>query len=402
MQEVLAMSQKERKRLKVLEQKVEGKLTVKEAAEIIGVSERQAYRLLNRYKTEGDKGVIHRLRGSISNRGYPKELKEKIIGIYWRRYGDFGPTLFSEKLEEYERIKVNHETLRRWMRQSGIISSERKKRPHRKKRERRKAIGEMLQFDGSHHDWFEGRGEICCLLHGVDDASGRVFLRFAKSEDTESVLKTLKEYCQINGIPNSIYTDRYSVYYSEQKKTEYQMAMQKLITKTIYANSPEAKGRVERGNRTLQDRLVKEMRLRRISNIADGNKFLIEQFIESHNKRFAKDETLADIHREAEGLNLDNVFCYETQRQVRNDYTITLKGKYIQLERSEAVLPIPGQIVTIRRYLDGSLHIFNCEEELEYTEIEHQPEKKNVRYYPPKENHPWKRNPFGKAKYANR
>jgi transposase len=221
MQEILAMSQKERKRIKVLEQEVDGKLTVKQAAEIIGVSERQAYRLLSRYKTEGDKGVIHKLRGRISNRGYPKELKEKIIWIYWKRYRDFGPTLYSEKLEEYEKIRVNHETLRRWMRLGGIITSERKKRPHRKRRERRKAIGEMLQFDGSHHDWFEGRAEICCLLDGVDDASGKVFLRFAESEDTESVLRTLKEYCQQNGVPSSIYTDRYSIYYAEEKKTDY-------------------------------------------------------------------------------------------------------------------------------------------------------------------------------------
>jgi transposase len=204
MQETLTMSQKERKRLKILEQKIGGKLTVKEASEIICVSERQTYRLLHRYKTEGDKGVIHKLRGRISNRGYPKELKQKVIKIYRKRYRDFGPTLFSEKLEELEGgIKINHETVRRWMRTNGIITSERRKRPHRRKRQRRKAIGEMLQFDGSHHDWFEGRGKMCCLLHGVDDASGKAFLRFAENESTDSVLRAMKEYCEINGIPNS-------------------------------------------------------------------------------------------------------------------------------------------------------------------------------------------------------
>lgn len=195
MQEILTMSQKEIKRIKALEQKLQEKLTVKEASEIIGISERQTYRLLRRYKAEGDKGVIHRLRGGRSNRGYPEQLREKVLSIYWKRYRDFGPTFFSEKLEEIEGIKVNHETLRRWMRGGGIITSERKKRPHRRKRERRIAIGEMLQFDGSHHDWFEGRAESCCLLHGADDASGKVFLRFAKNESTESVLRTLKDYC---------------------------------------------------------------------------------------------------------------------------------------------------------------------------------------------------------------
>ena len=402
MQELLTMSQKERKRIKVLDQKTEGKLTVKEASGIMGISERQTYRLLNRYKAEGDRGIIHRLRGKLSNRGYPKQIKQEVIEIYWKRYRDFGPTLFSEKLKEYEKIEINHETLRRWMRSSGIITSERKKRPHRKKRERRKAIGEMLQFDGSHHDWLEGRGPVCCLLHAIDDASSKVFIRFSKSEDTESVLRVLKEYCEQNGIPNSTYTDRYGVYYAEKQKTDFQLAMEKLSVETIYAKSPEAKGRVERGNRTLQDRLVKEMRLRGISNINEANKFLDEYFVDEYNKRFAQVEALADIHRTTEGMNLDNVFCYETKRQVRNDYTITLEGNYIQLEKSEAILPIPGHYVIVRKYLDGSLHIFNGEEELEFTELKDKPQKKKERYYPPKGDHPWKRHPFGKARYASR
>ena len=396
------MSQKEIKRIKALEQKLHEKLTVKEASEIIGISERQTYRILRRYKAEGDKGVKHKLRGGRSNRGYPEQLREKVLSIYWKRYRDFGPTLFSEKLEEYEKIKVNHETLRRWMRGGGIITSERKKRPHRRKRERRTAIGEMLQFDGSHHDWFEGRAESCCLLHGADDASGKVFLRFAENESAESVLRTLKDYCQINGIPNSIYTDRYSVYYSEEEETDFQMAMEKLTVRTIYANSPEAKGRVERGNRTLQDRLVKEMRLREISSIEEANKFLKEVFIDQYNKRFAIVVGLADIHRTTEGMNLDDVFCYETKRQVRNDYTITLKGNYIQLERSEAILPIPGRYVAVRKYLDGSLHIFNGEEQLEFTQLKSKPKKKKENYYSPKDDHPWKRYLIGKARYASR
>ena len=402
MQELLTMSQKERKRIKVLEQKIEEKLTVKEASGIMGISERQTYRLLSRYKAEGDRGIIHRLRGKLSNRGYPKQMKQKVIEIYWKRYRDFGPTLFSEKLKEYEKIEINHETLRRWMRLSGIITSEREKRPHRKKRERRKAIGEMLQFDGSHHDWFESRGPVCCLLHAIDDASSKVFIRFAESENTESVLTVLKGYCQQNGIPNSIYTDRYGVYYAEKQKTDFQLAMEKLSVETIYAKSPEAKGRVERGNRTLQDRLVKGMRLRGISNINEANKFLDKYFIDEYNKRFAQVEALADIHRRTEGMNLDDVFCYETKRQVRNDYTITLNGNYLQLEKSEAILPIPGQYVTVRKYLDGSPHIFSREEELKFRELKGKPQKKKERYYPPKSDHPWKRYPFGKARYASR
>ena len=248
----------------------------------------------------------------------------------------------------------------------------------------------------------EGRGSFCCLLHGIDDASSKVFLRFSETEDTESVLSVLNEYCQQNGVPNSIYTDKYAVYYAEKQKTDFQLAMEKLSVETIYANSAEAKGRVGRGNRTLQDRLVKEMRLRGISTIEEANNFLKEYFIGDYNKRFANTDGLADIHRQTEGINLDAVFCYETRRQVRNDYTITLKANYIQLERSEALLPIPGQYVIVRKYLDGSLHIFNREEELKFTELENKPEKRKEIYYTPKENHPWKRYQFGKAKYASR
>jgi len=326
MEKKLTMSSKERKRLKVLSEQERGKLTVIESAEILEISERQTYRIIRRYKEEGDSGIIHLLRGSKSNRGYPEEMKEKVIKIYWEKYRDFGPTLFAEKLEEREQIKVNHETVRRWMRGSGIITNERKKRPHRKRRERRAAKGEMLQLDGSHHDWFEGRSTKCCLINIVDDASGQVFLRFSEGETTQSVLEALKEYCRTYGIPHSIYTDRYSVYYAEETRTDYQKALEKLEIKTIYANSPQAKGRVERGNRTHQDRLVKEMRLRNISSIEEGNKFLKEYFIDSYNSKFMLAEELADIHRSVTGKDLESIFCYETERQVKNDYTFSLQG----------------------------------------------------------------------------
>jgi len=398
MQEILTMNQKERERIKVLDQVEEGKLTVKEASEILCLSERQSYRIKKRYCCEGDKGVIHRSRGRPSNRGYTEKVKKMVLKIYREQYGDFGPTLFSEKLLEYHKLSIDHETLRRWMRASGIGTSQRKKRPHRRKRERRGAIGEMLQFDGSHHDWFEGRGEKCCLLHGVDDASSKVYLRFSPSENTEEVLRTMKDYCQINGIPHSIYTDKYSVYYEDKKLTDFGLAMLKLKVKTIFAKSPQAKGRVERGNRTLQDRLVKELRLRGISTIGEANKFLREYFLDDYNERFSIKEDLADIHRLIDEYDFKNIFCFEKQRQVRNDYTIMLNGRYIQLEKSEAPLPIPKQYVIVRKYLDETLHIFHNENELNFTLLKGKPKQKERTITKPGKDHPWRKCKIGKSR----
>lgn len=399
MEKLLTMSQKEIKRLKILEQIDQKHLKVKEASEALDLSERQLYRISSSYRKKGAEGLIHQLRGKPSNRGYPKSLKTEVIKLYRKSYKDFGPTLFTEKLEERHKIKLDHETVRRWLRSKGEITATRRSRGHRRKRERKHSIGEMLQFDGSHHDWFEGRAGVCCLLHGIDDASGKVFIRFSASENTESVLKVLREYVEINGIPHSIYTDKFGVYYAEKEKTDFILAMEKLGVRCIYANSAQAKGRVERGNRTLQDRLVKEMRLRGISSMVEANKFIRDYFEEDFNKRFAKVEGLADIHIELNGHNLDNIFCYETRRQVRNDYTISLNAKYIQLEKSSVSLPLPKQYVTVRRYLDGSLHIFKDTEELRFRELDGKPSHKEKVIRKPAANHPWRGVKYGKTKY---
>lgn len=396
---LLTMSRKEINRLKVLESLTQGEITILAASEVLRLSERQVYRLKTRYSNQGADGIIHRSRGKPSNRGYPIELKNEVIRLYRKYYKDFGPTFFTEKLQERHKIKLDHETVRRWLRANGEITATRRSRGHRKKRERKSAIGEMIQFDGSPHDWFEGRGEACSLLQAVDDASGRVYLRFAKSENTKDVLFALRQYVELNGVPHSIYTDRYGIYYSEQKKTDYQRAMEKLSVRCIYANSPQAKGRVERGNRTLQDRLVKEMRLRGISAIDAANKFLVDEFMADYNQKFALKEKLPDIHNEVNGLDLDNVFCFEKERQVRNDYTVMLDGRYIQLEKSEASLPMPKQDVILRKYLDGSFHIFYEEEELAFRLLKGKPKKKEKVKPHPSDEHPWRNIQFGKARY---
>jgi transposase len=404
MKGILTMSVKERERLKIIDQVIERKLSTGEAAEVLEISTRQMYRIKGRYYNEGEKGLIHKLRGKSSNRGYGKKQKESVIKLYVKDYSDYGPTLFSEKLLEYHGQKIDHETIRRWLRESAITTSMRKKRPHRRKRERRTAIGEMIQFDGSPHDWFEGRGAMCCLLHAIDDASGRIYLRFAASENTSDCLLTLKKYCQKHGIPKAIYTDHGSVFYADGKLTDVGLAMEKLGVEMIYANSPQAKGRVERGNRTHQDRLVKELRKENISTIAEANKYLEEKYLYEHNRRFSMCDNLADVHRSIEGYDLNNIFCYQTERQVKNDYTITLGARYIQLSlqsrlgRNATPLPLPKRYVTVRRWLDDSLHIFYKEQELSFIILKDKPKTKNNVVRKPKADHPWKKWNIGRGK----
>ena len=391
MEGILTMSQKEIDRLQIIK-KIESKgLKVEEGAELIGISERQTYRVLKKVREEGSKGIIHKLRGKKSNRGYPEELREKVIRIYRGSYSDYGPSLFTEQLVENHKISLDHETIRRWLRAKAITTSMRKKRPHRRKRERRSCCGEMLQFDGSHHDWFEGRGAECCLLNCVDDSTGKVYLRFAVSENTQDVLLTLWEYVNSYGIPRSIYTDRYKIYKAEGELTDFGRAMKELNVETIYAHSPQAKGRVERVNRTLQDRLIKALRQEGISNIAEANKYVQKKFIKKYNQRFAVNLESPDIHRQTDGYDLKNIFCYKTSRKVRNDYTINLAGGYIQLLKGESPLPRPGQIVIISRWLNGQLHIYFNGQELRYTHLSEKPGKKGYKLHKVPKEHPWRR-----------
>ncbi|HSR17411.1 MAG TPA: ISNCY family transposase, partial [Ignavibacteriaceae bacterium] len=322
---------------------------------------------------------------------YPKELKKKLIEIYRKQYWDYGPTLYSEMLLKYHNITMNRETIRRWLRENSITTNLRKKRPHRRKRERRNCYGELLQLDGSYHDWFEGRGPECCLLNCIDDATGRVYLKFALSENTQDILKIMWEYVEKNGIPKSIYTDRASVYYAEDKLTDFGRAMKELGVEIIYAKSPQAKGRVERSNRTLQDRLIKALRREVISNIAEGNKYLQKKFIKEFNRRFALEEDAPNVHRTSSGYKLREIFSYKTNRQVRNDYTINLSGGYIQLLKGSSPLPRPKQDVTVSKWLNGEMHIYFNGQELNFIELNEKPGKKGYKIIKPPKDHPWRK-----------
>ena len=400
MDQILTMNNKERERIKVLSQIIERKMTVSEASEILEISERQGYRILKRYREQGDIGIIHKLRGRSSNRGYPKEFREKVTKLYWKQYRDYGSTLFGEMLLEYHQISLDHETIRRWLLREGGANIKRKKRPHRRKRDRRSSIGSLLQFDGSPHDWFEGRGPECVLLHAIDDASNRVFLRFAPSENAADALTSLRLYCERYGIPAALYVDHGTVFYAEKQLTDVGRAMKQLGVEMIYAHSPQAKGRVERGNRTHQDRLVKALRREGISTIAQANKYLDEEYCDKHNQQFAVNQDLIDIHRGVEGYDLDAIFCFQTERQVRNDYTITLNAQVLQLLRGPSPLPPPRQMVTVRRYLNGSLHLVWKDHELLFEYWKEKAVKEYRKLCVPKPTHPWRRGTIGKGRYA--
>jgi len=405
----LTMSQKERERLKVLYRLDNGELHCADAAQCLDISERQLYRLRTRYRSEGDEGLIHRLRGCLSNRGYSRKVRTRVLQLYRERYSDYGPTLFAEMIaQEYssDLPLVDHETLRRWLLKSSLWSAERTRKAHRRKRERREHIGSLVQFDGSDHDWFEGRGPRCCLLVAIDDASGRVFMRFARSENAHDVLLTLRRYIERYGIPREIYTDKANVYHPPSKGerlTDVGRALTHLGVSMIVAHSPQAKGRVERSNRTHQDRLVKALRRHTISTIEAANHFLEHVYLNEHNDHFASSDGLTDIHRPSDGLDFNNIFCFETARRVYNDYTITLDAQFIQLEKSNTPLPPPGRSVIVRRWLDNSLHIFFNNEELAFSMIKRQSHTSS-RILPlvPGPHHPWRhKNPIGKARYLN-
>ena len=403
-EQTLTMSPKERERLKVLHHLDKSELCCSDAAESLDISERQLYRLRARYRNEGDDGLIHRLRGCLSNRGYSRKIRMRVMELYRERYSDYGPTLFSEmivKEHSGELPLVDHETLRRWLLKASLWTAQRTRKAHRRKRERREKIGSLVQFDGSDHDWFEGRGPWCCLLVAIDDASGRVFMRFARSENARDVLLTLRRYVELYGIPREIYTDKANIYHPPskgEKLTDVGRALTRLGVRMIVAHSPQAKGRVEISNRTHQDRLVKALRHHNICTIDAANRFLEQTYLGEHNKHFARiSDDLKDVHRPSDGLDFDNIFCFETTRRVYNDFTITLGSQFIQLERSRAPLPPPGRSVIVRRWLDKSLHIFHNNDELAFSFFYTPKTKSQKPVSQPPPDHPWRhKNPIGR------
>lgn len=408
------MSRKERSRLVIMTRVREKAMTIGEASEVMWVSYRQGRRIYKRYREEGDRGLIHRNRGQPSNRRKPSELKGKVLALYREQYWDFGPTLAAEKLEERDGYEVDHETLRRWLLAAGLWKRQRKRARHRQQRERKAHFGELVQMDGSHHRWFEDRGDERCLMDMVDDATGKTLALLSEEETTAAAMKVLRAWVKKYEIPKALYVDWKNVYVTQREPTveeqlagelpltQFGRACQKLDIEIITASSPQAKGRVERKHGVYQDRWVKELRLAGIKDIEEANQCLCG-FVESVNAKFAVEpRSSADFHRPVpQGMDLRTVFCREEPRTVGNDWVVRYKNRFFQIGL-QSNLPPARRRVMVQEHLDGSIHIAYRDREVLFTEIKELPRKPIVthqkqqnsqpkRKYVPPPDHPWRR-----------
>jgi len=361
----IEMSQRERDRLKVMAVVLEGRRLQKEAARLLKLSVRQVRRLQRRLEAHEDAGLVHRLRGRPSNHRRDEQTRTQAIAIYRRELPDFGLTLASEKLAELG-LHVPVTTLREWLLAEGLWQPRRRRERHRRRRERRACLGELVQADGSHHDWLEGRGERMVLVAMIDDATSWVLARFYAAETTEAYMDLLGRYLRRHGRMLALYVDRDSIFRAEGRRTDdprpvltqFARALEELQIELILAYSPQAKGRVERLFQTAQDRLVKELRLAGASTMDQANEVLETKFLPWFN-RWCKVAPVSpnDAHRPLHSsMNLASILSIQEQRHVANDYTIRFENTIYQL------LPPPlpglrGGRVTIERRLDGTTYI---------------------------------------------
>jgi transposase InsO family protein len=361
----IAMSQAERDRLKVMAPVLEGKRLQREAARLLGRSVRQVRRIQRRLEAEGDGGIIHKLRGRPSNNRQDPELRQAILGAYRRDYQDFGPTLAAEKLAQ-RGLRVCRETVRQWLLAEGLWQRKRKRDKHRRRRQRRECFGELVQADGSHHDWLEGRGERMVLVAMIDDATSKAVGRFYPAETTEAYMDLLGRYLRKRGRMIAMYVDRDSIFRAEDHDprdpqpvlTQFARALEELAIELSLAHSPQAKGRIERFFQTAQDRLVKELRLAGATTIQQANELLDKTFLPLFNRRFTvKAASGNNAHRPLHpSMNLQAILSIQQPRTVSNDYTIRLHNVLYQL-LPPAWPGLRGGKVIVEHRLDGSLHI---------------------------------------------
>ncbi len=414
-EDMIMVRQGELKRLHVIQKVLERGLGQGGAAEILSLSVRQIRRIVRRVKSEGGRGVIHKSRGRRSNRRISDQTRQKVIKLYRGQYRDFGPTLASEKLLERDQIRISDETLRGWLLETGDWQRVRKRRKHRCWRERKAHYGEMVQMDGSHHEWFEGRGPACVLMGYIDDATGEVFGRFYGYEGTMPAMESFKLYVRKHGLPLKVYLDKHSTYKSTAKPSiedelndveplsEFERALKELGVEVSHAHSPQAKGRIERLFRTFQDRVLKERRLRGIRTIEEGNTFL-KEYLPLYNKRFSvHPREKEDFHRPLpKGMDLDAILCIKTEGTLRNDFTVAHNRKLYQVKDK-----IHASKVMVQERIDGSMRIYHKDRALRFKEITTRPLAtrkplaipKRIKPYTPPKDHPWRGFKFGKHRY---
>lgn len=418
-QNLINMSNKELSKYEVINNLLSKKINGTEASKQTRLSIRQIQRLKIRVAKDGAKGLIHGNRGKDSNRKIKDDITEKALEHIKEKYSDFGPKFASEKLYKNHQIKLSKEKVRQIMIEEELWKPKlrKKNKQHRCWRPRKAQEGDMVQFDGSYHKWFEDRAPECCMLAAIDDATGKIKdIEFAYNESVISVFGFWKNYVLEHGKPIIIYLDKYSTYKINHKAavdnkdllTQFERACKELDIKLIKANSPQAKGRVERLFKTLQDRLVKELRIHNISDPVAATKFARETFIPEFDEMFSVvPEKKGNMHRELTSIekkNLDSIFSIHKTRVVNNDFTISFENKWFQLDQKQPVLVLKKSKVLVETRIDGSIHLSLKGKYLNFKELPERPKKiidvklpalasaVPVQWKPPKD-HPW-RQPF--------
>lgn len=417
----ITMSKKELSRYEIIKRLIRKEINGTKTAELLHLSVRQVRRLKGRVKKNGVKGLVHAGRGKQSNSHLGETERLKITKLLHQHYHDFGPTFASEKLAEDHHLKHDPKTIRQIMIAEDLWKPKKKKNGsiHREWRERKSAYGEMVQFDGSYEHWFENRGDSgeVCLLAAIDDAAGQIVsARFADHEGVIPVFDFWQRYLPTHGRPASIYLDKFSTYHQNQSVacgngdtlTQFQRAMGELAIEVIPANSPQAKGRVERLFGTLQDRLIKELRLAGIQTIDGANRFLEDIFIPKFNRKFAVvPRSDVNLHQKLSGSEqnkLSGVLAKQTERTVQNDFTFSFKNQWYQIVREQSVIVCKKDKVVIEERVDGTIHVRSRGKYLNYRILPQRPTRKvepehvltaptqrgNTSPKKPAPNHPWR------------
>ena len=382
MERMIVMTPKAQKRAKVMEMVRLKKISFGQASGLLKITARQVKRIYKEYLENGDISLNHGLIGGKGNHRVDDGVKETALMLYRNRYPDFGPTFAAEKMEEEFGLKVNHETLRLWLTKEGDWTKRRKRATHRKRRTRKSCFGMMLQIDGSIHDWFEN-GTSVCLMDAVDDATGKAYGLFDTGETTDVALRVLYDWIKKYGIPQSVYSDRKSLFYTErvpniqeqldgvEPLTEFGKVCKELGIEMIFAYSPQAKGRVERRNGVLQDRLIKEMRLRGIKDIETANRFLREEYWDKFDEKFEKTPASEEDAHVAllPSQNIDELVSYTNLRILTNDYVVRCENRFFQIIKGNKVNVFPKCRIVIKEWLDKTIHLYYNGQELRYREI---------------------------------
>jgi transposase len=415
-QGLLTMSNKEYERMKIMEKVKEKSVRQKEAGDVMGIGDRQVRRLLVQYNEKGVLGILSQQRGKPSNRQIAQEEKDKVLAIIREQYPGFGPTLAHEKLLEKGLIPFSVETLRQAMMQSGLWKGKQKKTgPVYQQRMRRGKLGELVQIDGSPHKWFGE--ESCELLAGVDDATSNIMhLKFVDSESIESYFAFTEEYLSLHGRPEALYSDRHSIFVTTRKptideqlakqypKTQYGRAMEEIGIELICARTPQAKGRIERCFKTLQDRLVKELKLERITTREEANAYL-PTFIASYNKKFAVPAREQENAHRAVHQTLKEILVIKSTRKVSKQLEVQYEHLTYQLHVPKNSLALRGVHVHVHKTMQGEVSIIYREKKIPFTtldvlqqnnlksmskkEVNVHLNKKTSIPHKPSNNHPW-------------